>query len=557
LTVGEVMMAEVCLIGAGPAGLTLAVALALAGVRVVMLEGGADGGARILTDVQLVGDQAYPQSDISQTRAAGLGGTSGIWSYRMSNQHEPDTGERGCRYAPLDPIDFEARPEVPHSGWPLARADLDPWYARAQLVCGLGRFDYDPAGWSSPAARPLPLDPDLVETQMFQFGPATTWRQNAVRTLRTAANVQVLTGTNVTELETDAAGTRVTAVHWRRDDGTAGVVQARCTVLSAGGIENARLLLTSDRQVRGGLGNGRDQVGRYWMEHPLVRGGLLVAPDSAGLAGRLGLYDAHWQQGTKVMAKLSVNAERMRKEGLLSTSALLIPRDQLLAGRAFQAYTAARSPAGKAARLTVRAARAVRIAVGAADLLTARKVMAAQPDLDLNGWSAGPDAGRYRVFEVIHQTEQSPDPDNRVVLGGDTDRLGRRIPVLQWHWTAADRDRITRSRDLYAESFAAAGLGEMIQKNWEQGRPRMLGGNHHHLGGTRMSADPATGVVDVDTKVHGLANLFVAGSSVFPGGGSVNPTLTIVALALRLAAHLQEVLPALPERSDADRPLAD
>jgi choline dehydrogenase-like flavoprotein len=543
-------LADVCLVGAGPAGLSLALALAVVGLRVVVVEGGALGAARTLDDVRLDGDALYPQSDISQTRADGIGGTSGLWSYRMSNVGDnPDAGERGCRYAPLDPIDFEARPEVPHSGWPLTRADLDPWYARAQEVCELGRFDYTPEGWSTPQAKPLPLDPDLIETQMFQFAPATTWTKRAVATLMASAGVQILTDANVTELEADPSGNRVTAVHWRREDGTNGTVQARCTVLAAGGIENSRLLLLSDRQVRGGLGNGADQVGRYWMEHPLVRGGLLVAPPAARLGERLRLYDAHWRDGTKVMAKLSVTGDRMRKEGLLSTSALFLPRDEVLASRAFQAYTAARSPTGRAASLSAKSLMGAHIAAGAADLLAARRAVAIHPGVDLNGWTARPDAAHVRVFEILHQTEQSPHPNNRVMLSTGIDRFSRRIPVLKWRWTAEDRARITRSRDLYAEGFSRAGLGDMIQKDWDAGQPRMVGGNHHHMGGTRMSTDPATGVVDTDSKVHGVANLFVTGSSVFPSGGSVNPTLTIVALSLRLAEHLKQTIPQLPELS--------
>jgi choline dehydrogenase-like flavoprotein len=550
----EPLRADVCVIGAGPAGLSLTVALARAGVRVILIEGGAAAG-RTLTDVRLEGEAAYPQSDISQTRGSGLGGTAGLWSYRMSNlDDQPETGERGCRYAPLDPIDFEKRDQVTHSGWPLSRAELDPWYAKAQQAAGLGRYDYSPEGWSGPAAQPLPLDRSLVETQMFQFASARAWTEDAVRTLRAGDGVRILTEANVTELETDPAGLRVIAVHWRRADGSGGRVQARGTVLAAGGIENSRLLLLSDRQVRGGLGNGTDQVGRYWMEHPLVRGGLLVAARATGLGEKLGLYDAHWQDGNKVMAKLSVAPERMRAEGLLSTSALLIPRAEILAGPAFQAYTAIRSPSGRAATLAARTLLGARIVVGATSLLAARKAMAGQPDLDVNGWSARPEAGRYRVFEIVHQTEQSPDPDNRVVLGGDTDRFGRRIPVLRWRWTPADRARITRSRDVYAEAFARANLGQLIQKDWDRGQPRLLGGNHHHLGGTRMSADPSTGVVDADLKVHGLSNLFVAGSSVFPTGGSVNPTLTVVALSLRLAAHVERTLPTLPEPAASPHP---
>jgi choline dehydrogenase-like flavoprotein len=165
-----------------------------------------------------------------------------------------------------------------------------------------------------------------------------------------------------------------------------------------------------------------------------------------------------------------------------------------------------------------------------------------QPGLDLNGWSGRADAGRFRVFELVHQTEQSPDPENRITLSYDTDEFGRRTSILHWRWRDEDRRRITRARDLYAQAFARSGLGRLIQGDWDRGQPRMVGGNHHHLGGTRMSADPRTGVVDVDAKVHGVAGLYVAGSSVFPAGGSVNPTLTIVALALRLADHVATTL---------------
>jgi choline dehydrogenase-like flavoprotein len=539
--------ADVCLVGAGPAGLTVATALAAAGLRVVLLEGGVPGPVRELTDVRAEGEDAYPQSGVDRTRAGGVGGTAGLWSYRMTDAgNDPETGPRGCRYAPLDPIDFEQRSEVPHSGWPIGRADLDPWYARAQAVCGLGRYDYTPDGWSSPAAPPLPLDPALVETQMFQFGPASAWITSAAGALTAHPRVTVLTGANVTELEADRAGTRVVAVHWRGEGGTAGTVAARCTVLAAGGIENSRLLLLSDRQVRGGLGNGHDLVGRYWMEHPLVRGGLLVSPATARLGSRLRLYDAHDRDGTRVMAKLSVAPDRMRRDGLLSTSALFLPRDDVLATPAVQAFTAVRSPSGRRAPLATRARLAARIAAGAGHLVAARRVMATHPGLDLNGWAAAPDAGRVRVFEVLHQTEQSPDPDNRIALTDESDRFGRRLPVLRWRWTRSDRERITRSRDLYARAFVGAELGRMIQTDWDDGQPRMIGGNHHHLGGTRMSGDPSTGVVDRDGRVHSLANLFLAGSSVFPGGGSVNPTLTIVALALRLADHLQTVFQQLP-----------
>jgi choline dehydrogenase-like flavoprotein len=529
--------ADVCVVGAGPAGLSLARALTGDGARVVLLEEG-DETPRFRADVRLTGDDPYTTADhVGQTRAAFLGGTSGIWSYRMTDD-DPEAGPRGCRYAPLDPIDFEARSEIPYSGWPFTRADLDPWYEQAQDACGLGRYDYAPTGWSTPDARPLDLDPDVVETQMFQFGSAVHWSRDVVGRLRASGDVEIVTGAAVTELVTDGAGT-VTAVAYRRPDGSAGEVRARRVVLAAGGIENSRLLLMGAAGARGELGNAGDAVGRYWMEHPQIRGGLLVTPPGAGLARRLALYDADWRDGTKVMGKLSITPQTVRKEGLISTSALFIPREDVHLAPAVQAFGALRSPSGRTAPPSTRVRLAVTAGRGAGDLLAARRIFATQTGVDHNGWSRHADAGRYRVFELLHQSEQTPDPDNRITLGTERDRLGRPVPQLTWRLSEDDAIRVAQARDTYVRVLEEAGTGTVIQRDWDRGRPRMVGGNHHHMGGTRIGADPRTGVVDADLKVHGVRNLYVAGSSVFPTGGSVNPTLTVVALSLRLAAHLR------------------
>ncbi len=536
--------ADLCVIGAGPAGLSLAQALAGSGLRVVVLESGAERTVRQLTDIQVEGENPYPQSDIGQTRAAALGGTSGLWSYRMSNQ-EPETGPRGCRYAPLDEIDFEPRPGIPHTGWPFGRAELDPWYAAAQPVCGLGRFDYTGPGWARPDSPMLPVDPDLVQTQMFQFGPASAWTAGAVARIRADPALLIVTDANATALEVDeTAGDELTIarVGFTRPDGQRGLVEARAVVLAAGGIENSRLLLLAGEGIRGGMGNRHDQVGRYWMEHPQVRGGLLVVPPGVALGARLSLYDADFRQGTKVMGKLTIAPGTARARDLISASALLLPRHDVLASPAVQAYTALRSPTGRSGSRASQVAQAFRMAIGVPDLLTARRVMARHIGVDHNGWASQPETLRGNVFELLHQTEQTPHPENRIRLGADRDQYGRRIPVLNWHWSADDRIRITRSRDLFAVAFRKAGLGDVIQGDWDHGQPRMVGGNHHHMGGTRISPSSHTGVVDADLRVHGTQNLFVAGSSVFPAGGSVNPTLTIVALSLRLAAHLRETL---------------
>ena len=144
--------------------------------------------------------------------------------------------------------------------------------------------------------------------------------------------------------------------------------------------------------------------------------------------------------------------------------------------------------------------------------------------------------------------EQAPDPDSRVTLGDATDALGLPEIRLDWRLSEADKRSLQAVHRTIAEEFgrrvsAGCRIDEWLTADLTTWSSEMIGGNHH-MGTTRMSDDPRTGVVDRDCRVHGMANLFVAGSSVFPTGGSANPTLTIVALALRLADHLQEAVMA-------------
>jgi choline dehydrogenase-like flavoprotein len=243
--------------------------------------------------------------------------------------------------------------------------------------------------------------------------------------------------------------------------------------------------------------------------------------------------------GTYVSAMLSLTDDVVHHEGLLATSALLIPRDRAFGTAAAQAVSLLRSPSGR--RMSRgRQLRATATAIGGApSVLRAVVSERRQPSLDRANWGNGHAHERWSVFDVIHQTEQSPHPDNRLSLTTESDSLGRSKLRLQWHWSERDRERVARARDLYADAFREAGLGRLVGADYDAGMPRLLGGTHHHMGATRLASDADEGVVDAHCRVHGTQNLYVAGSSVFPSGGFVNPTLTIVALALRLGAHVR------------------
>ena len=271
--------ADVCIIGAGPAGISIARELIGNGAQVWLLESGgrdAERRAQRLNRGQSVG---YPIHRPHQSRVRAFGGTSRHWFA---------PGDESWAARPLDPIDFEVRPGIRYSGWPFDRTHLVPYYVQAQEVCQLGPFDYDPGRWADQERTPpLPLLPGAVETTLFQHGTADFdgYYQELVR----APNVTLVLHASVVELATGGDPGWVDRVELRREDGSRCFVRARLVVAAAGGIENPRLLLLSRRFHRNGLGNNHDLVGRFFAERMSARTGYII-PASPVLIGRAGLY---------------------------------------------------------------------------------------------------------------------------------------------------------------------------------------------------------------------------------------------------------------------------
>ena len=534
---------DVCVVGGGPAGLAVAEALIGSRRRVCVVEAGAAAGdPQMGVDVELLAENPYPGAKMGSSRASMVGGTAGLWSFRLAGSgDDAEAAEAGCRYVPLDPLDLVERADIGTPGWPLTRAALDPWYQAAHKTCQLGPFDYDVANWVDAECQPLPLEGTGVVSSMSQFGPATAFTRDARQRLEKAPNIDLRTRTTASWLQLDGSGEHVIGVRLVDADGAEEVLPCAAVVLAAGTLENVRLMLDTGREHQTTPGNRYGLVGRYFMEHPLVRGGLLVTSPAAGLIRRLGLYATRHARSTWASAKLTLTEQVMLDEGLGGCSALLIPRHRSFGGSGAQALARLRSPSGRRLAKGTQAKLALTVLTDAPSVIGAvRAVRGTQPNLDRATW-AGPNADlNLSVFEVVHQTEQSPQADNRLELTPTRDRYGRSAMALTWRWSDADQDRVKRSRNLFANAFETAGLGTLVQRDWDKGRPRMIGGTHHHLGGLRMATRPEDGVVDADCRVHGTDNLFVAGSAVFPSGGYANPTLTVIALALRLGNWLRE-----------------
>jgi choline dehydrogenase-like flavoprotein len=506
---GTPIRTDVCVIGAGPAGITLAVELGAKGVQVCLVE---SGGLDFEPDVQTQSrgeSDGYPIHRLDHSRVRGFGGTL----------LHPRISAEGWAARPLDPIDFEARTGLREVGWPFTRGHLDSYYARAEKACLVRPFDEAATLWHERAPTlGLSLVDNELEPAVFQF-PTPDFRQ-LWNLLRTWSNVKVLLHTRALELDTDSSGRRIDRVVAVRGGRERVVVRPRLVVFAAGGIENARLLLTAN-QGRG-LGNEHDLVGRYFAERLSFHGGHVVLSDRASIE-QLGCF--HRPSCDEIGGGLRIPEPIQRDRGLLNCVFYLVPRPKAVTSDAVRSLS------------TLSKARGRRPVIGARGRHV-RNVLASPPALaDI---ALGKVMSRPRVLVLRTQGEQAPNPESRVRLGSRRDDLGIPVPRVTWRTTDDDLASVKASAQLLGDTLRARGLGLL---EWTADPDTTLvEGNHHHLGTTRMHMDPAKGVVDPEGKVHSVENLYVAGSSVFPTYGASNPTLTIVALSIRLADHLREVL---------------
>lgn len=513
---GSELECDVCIVGAGVAGITVALELAGTGIDVCVLESGGVDPDRRSRDAVRGPSTGYSYYRHAKARARAFGGSSRLWPL-----------EEGWRARPLDPIDFERRPGISYSGWPITHADLAPYYRRAQPICDLGPADYDVATWEDGDNPRLALDPTAAQTTMFQLGSTNFGRHLAV--LRRADNVRLCLHATVTDIRTDEGPQVVDRLAVTNGQGARLSVRARQFVLATGGIDNPRLLLASRSRHRHGIGNEHDAVGRYFMERLSTRSGVLV-PDDTTLASRAGLYTTHRVRGTRVEGTLRLDDAIIRQEQLLNCVFFLLPRS-----RAFTAE-GVRSIATliKGLEREPRPAHAGRHLANVVRDLPQIATLARQR---LPGSDGGP-----AVLAVRPQAEQLPNPSSRVTLDDRRDRFGMPRAHLRWRLSEADPRSIRRTQELLDRELRRAGVGRLERILGDEDPPALFEGNKHHMGTTRMDDDPRRGVVDGDGRVHGMGNLYIAGSSVFPTAGASNPTLTVAALALRLADHLRGVL---------------
>ena len=494
---------DICIVGAGAAGISMALDWDKTKYKVILLEGGGfeyDPKIQELYAGKTTGQPYYP---LMSSRLHYFGGTTGHWAGFCS---------------PMDPVDFEKRNWVDHSGWPITRKDMDSYYERAHKKLELGPYNYDLNFWQkeNPTLKPLVNDDSVIWNKIWQFSPPTRFGEKYKKSIVDSRNIHLYLYGNVVNIVTNENGSVVTEMILKNFEGKEQRVKAKKFILACCSIQNARLLLASNHQVQSGLGNGNDLVGRYFMEHLEIKSAelLLFKPS------HLNLYAFSFGV-TKARAELAIHSKKQEEFRILNGTVSLTPME--MADKMKPAIEKWNQEDPRKS--------------GEQFFESYRKA-GKESSIPVSG------SKRYQCFTRI---EQAPNPSSRITLDKEKDRLGVPRVILHWELTPFEKRSIRKIYELLGQEVGKAGVGRVKMMDYladetDYSWPNFTGGGWHHMGTTRMSNDPKQGVVDANCKVHGISNLFIAGASCFTTAGAPNPTLTLVALTLRLSDHLKDLM---------------
>ena len=494
----SILEGDICIVGAGAAGISLALELNKSYKKVILLESGGfeyDESSQQLNNGTNIGQKYFP---LKSSRLRLFGGTTGIWS-------------GFC--APLDSIDFEDRYWIPHSGWPITKKELTPFYERAQRVLELGPYNYDPEYWESLLGVPkLDLNTSEVYTKMWQKSPPTRMGEKYRNEIINSENVELYTFANLTNIDLTENAKEVRQLEVKTISGKRFNVRANCYVMACGAIQNTRQLLHANSVMKRGVGNQNDLVGRYFMEHPHVDSAEICLAEGINMD----LYYESILSGSS-FGMLALSEQNQREKQLLNYSAQLISAT-FDSQRNWNVDMFPENP---------------------------KNVLAYAESLDEIRSDRDPRKPETTYYILSTRIEQAPNSNSRITLSDTKDVFGIPEYNLDWRLSALDKKTILEANKVIGNELGKNGLGRLHLQDWlfekEDIWSENLTGGWHHMGTTRMHNNPKKGVVDENLKVHGSTNLYIAGSSVFPTSGTANPTLTIVALSIRLADYLMSL----------------
>jgi choline dehydrogenase-like flavoprotein len=541
---GASLTFDVCIIGAGAAGITLANELSSHNCRIVLLESG--GGRRErYTQALYEGDVVDPHrhGPLASYRQRRFGGTTTVW---------------GGRCAPFDDIDFEYRDYVPYSGWPITKKDLESYYRRAHDYLDLGEYSYlisDACPTQQQKLIPGLQGGDVVDHFLWRFSRPTNFASKFSSALQQSSAVTVLLHANCLRLVTNKEGNTISFAEVESLSFNKFRVNARLFLLATGGLETARLLLVSNDTHRNGIGNDYDLVGRFYLSHI---GGSVGPVRFTPHGGTIGDFYLKTRDDVYCRQTLAIREPGQKKHGLLNLRVTLThppPSDPHHGSSVCSAmYMLKRILAGKIPPEYDRDLTSLQfnhllmhvrnVIVDSPALLSFARMWVSKRLLSRRKLPSITYRSPSNTYFIRYDSEQSPNPTSRAILSEKRDVFGTRRLAVDWKFSACDVESVVHSLALMNSYFLSSGVGslELHHETLSQSIRRQVNVGSHHLGLTRMASTPRAGVVDSNCQVFGVHNLFVASSAVFSTSSFANPTLTIVALAIRLGEHLKAVM---------------
>jgi len=536
LDLDEPLETDILIIGAGPAGITIAKQFADSPLRVIILESGGasyDYSAQDLNRGSITGIPAEPL-DASRLRL--FGGTSNHWA-------------GWCR--PLDKEDFDVRDDWSESGWPITKDDLSKYYDRATVLCQLTSTKFDDFKyWKSQIGtqhlNKLNLNNNRLLTSIFQISPPTRFGEAYRQDLEEANNIRVILNATVLELLKSSDSSlnsqikKISGVLASTPKRKKFTVKAHTTVIAVGGVETSRLLLLSNKVHPQGAGNENNLVGKYFMDHPWLRSISYLRFQKPGTNWPL-YFNQTKVNSSRIFATLTASPTLKKSKKIGGFRLWLRPSKVSSAG-----IDSARTIIKHLTHGNLVDNLEGHITNIFADIDTLADVsykslfQVRSSPFEHKPKYSDPYLGAFIDLNI----EQRPNPESRLTLDNKIDAFGQRSIKLDWRLHDTDWHTATTALDIAAQEFGRINAGRVHislqgnKPNW----PPLITSSNHHMGGARMSSDPKKGVVNADCRVHSIENLYIAGSAVFPTSGYANPTLTIVALSLKLAEHLRGIL---------------
>ena len=541
---GTIIETDICIIGGGPAAISLALSFLNQHFKIIILAGGSwKEKSRHRELNKGIIDPAGSHEPLEENRRRVFGGGTSVW---------------GGRCVPFDPIDFEKRSWVPHSGWPITYDQVEQYFERSLQFCEAGENNFDARvvfPGKNPEIIPDLDNEDMVSYKLERWSPPTRFAYRYKHILKSNRNIDIYLDAHVTNMNVENQADKVDSVTVVIDNSEI-KVKAGKFILAAGGIENPRLLLSSKSAFHPkGIGNQHDNVGRYYMCHltgtfgavdPFNRKEILFPfelDQQAIYCRRRWWLTPKFQKQDKIANSIMylngpINVKD-HKEATESAVILAKSFTNILKGRSSKAVLRNLKQAiedlNEHLIFTLKNSHQVIpffLNIGI-KRITNRRLPIRLPSI------------KSKWLFVCFQSEHVPNPESRICLSEEKDRLGMPLPLVKVAFTELDIQTVISAYKTFFGRFQKLNKGNISYKEEELRQNVMEEINNfssraHHLGTTRMSDSPLNGVVDSNCKVHGISNLYVAGSSVFPTGGHANPTLTLIALTLRLADHLKK-----------------